>query len=516
MLRKTGKAAWISINFIRAQFLKTIRRPGRLVAIPMNLLRRLLVRAAAMLSFNLKRGGIFTDSATKLVAALASVDTEVHRHFEAGNALLDQGRPLEAMEHYEWCLKHTKEPLIFYIASACLLVGLGRSDDSLLLLKRANELRWDGVSPQFKKWRVLEGDFWATVFGHSALIDYVIKLGILEGRQPHDTILYLPAHLRLANGFLVDQWRPHMKVAEKPEDLPFSPAIVPKIRFDYAGPLLEDGNTSHLWEAAAKTYMRWYGEGRGPLLKLSDEVRDKGRAVLAKAGIPPDAWFVNLHMREIGSKQYHVQLHNVLNTNINAYFPAIEEVTRRGGWIVRLGDPSMTPMPPMPNVWDYCHSDVRSDWMDIFLCAEGRFLLGSSSGPAYVPPLYGVPSVLTNWWPPAQRPWHPQDLFLPKLYRMRNSGELLSLARSLSEPFGYCNAVDYLSSNFDVAVENNEPDYILSAVVEMFERLEGTVHYTSDDLELRARADRIYEAHRAYGMGILARDFLKAYRAILD
>lgn len=509
-----SNAANVAI-IVLTEIQKTFRRPGRIVAIPFYLALTLLQRPRRFL-------GPYYRKILVRIAALVGAGGDpapngyLQQDFVSANDLFDQNRPVEAMKYYERCLKNATEPLIFFLAAACQMVGLGRYNDAMVLLRRANELRWQGVSSDFKKWRVLDGHFWANVFGHSALIDYVIKLGIMEGRPSENTILYVPSDVVRANKFLIEQWRPHLRIVEAPEDLPFPEKFVAKIRYDYFGPLLEDGSTGQLWEVAAKTYKRWHDQGRQPLLSFPSDVREKGRATMKRAGIPADAWFVGLHMREIGSKAKHLLLHNVLNTQVTDYFPAIEEVTKRGGWVIRLGDPSMMPLPSMPNVWDYCHSSERCDWMDIFLCSQCRFLIGSSSGPAYVPPLYGVPSVLTNWWPPAQRPWHPHDIFMPKLYRSNRTGGLLSLADSLSEPFGYCNSTDYLSEKFHVTVQANEPEEISAAVIEMFARIDGTAQYSAEDLVLRERAERLYEASRAYGMGILARDFLRKYRSILD
>ena len=114
-----------------------------------------------------------------------------------------------------------------------------------------------------------------------------------------------------------------------------------------------------------------------------------------------------------------------------------------GGWVIRMGDPSMVALPSMPNVLDYCHSDLRADWMDVFIAAHCRFMIGTSSGPAYVPPLYGVPSVLTNWWPPAQRPWHPSTFSFQNGAQI-GDGRLLTLSETLREPFSYCHSLTYL------------------------------------------------------------------------
>ena len=88
------------------------------------------------------------------------------------------------------------------------------------------------------------------------------------------------------------------------------------------------------------------------------------------------AWFVPLHVREGTYDGRRAGLHGIHNAEMATYLPAIAEITRRGGWVIRMGDPGMSRMPPLPNVIDYCHSDLRADWMDIFIATQGRFMLG--------------------------------------------------------------------------------------------------------------------------------------------
>jgi putative glycosyltransferase (TIGR04372 family) len=498
------------------QSIKTLRRPARIVAagrylalriLQLSLVRHLLIvvsthpRLVPIHRFLLPRLG------PRLESAVALGD------FMRGAALLDQNRPLEAYMSLARCLERSTDPHHFFVGAVCLMVGLGRFNEAMSALARGNELRWQrarslGVANQGLRFLPA---IWHGAFGHMAEIDYVIKLGILEGRPREDTILYVAPGTAVANRFLLDQWRPHMRVVERAVDLPLPRAQLETLEYTLLGPRLDDGTTAARWPLAAETYRRWHAEGRRPLLTLGDETVRRGWSVLESVGVPRDAWFVALHVREAASKAQHAQLHNVLNARVEDYFPAIAEITRRGGWVIALGDPKMTPLPPLAQVLDYRHSRVRSEWMDIFLCAQARFFLGTSSGPAYVPPLYGVPGVLTNWWPHAQKPWHPTDIFLPKLYRRTPGGPFMTLAESLKEPFGYCNSTRYLSENQGVTVEDNDPEDIRLAVVEMFDRLAGRADTDMEASTLRARANEIYARNGINGMSELARDFLRRH-----
>ncbi len=238
----------------------------------------------------------------------------------------------------------------------------------------------------------------------------------------------MPRDSKIANRFLLQQMAARLRLVDDPADLPFSPSAVQALHYDYLGPRLPNGATTYFWEVASNTYKRWEQEGRGALFTLPADIKDLGWAALYGAGVPKDGWFVALHVREGTYDGRHAGMHGVHNANLATYMPAIAELTRRGGWVIRMGDPSMTPLPPLPNVIDYCHSDLRADWMDVFIAAQCRFMIGSGSGPVFIPPIYGVPSVITNWWPPAHRPLHAFDIFVPKMARRSLNGSYLTLS----------------------------------------------------------------------------------------
>jgi putative glycosyltransferase (TIGR04372 family) len=436
-----------------------------------------------------------------------------------GHQLLQLDRPAEAWPWFEEGLRCGHPPTDdLLIGAMCLYHGLGRFRDAMALLTRANEQGLEEariLGLDDGRYRVL-GSVWARHIGHIATLDYVIKLGLLEGRSREHTILYLPTGSPVANQFLLQQMAAHLRVISDPNDLPFDEAAVQILHYDYLGPRLPDRKTAYFWTIAAETQRRWHNSRRVPLLTLPPEIEARGWAALRGAGIPQGAWFVALHVREGTWDGRNAGLHGMLNADIATYEPAIAEITRRGGWVIRMGDPRMRRLRPTANVLDYCHSDLRADWMDVFLAARCRFMLGTSSGPAYLPALYGVPSVLTNWWPPAQRPWHSADLFIPKMLRHKADGRYLTLPETLAEPFSYCHSAHYLANVERVRVEDNDPGSIRAAVAEMLDRLEGG---TSADPELdilRAQADTIYGRCGALGMAQLAASFVKMHSYLLQ
>jgi putative glycosyltransferase (TIGR04372 family) len=447
------------------------------------------------------------------------VGTELGKAFcnGVGSSLFQNDRPLQAWQCLERSISAgnatTDE---YHLGAMCLYHGLGRYREAMSLLERANALGFVEVERRGLgklPYRILD-NVWARHIGHTATLDYVVRLGVLEGRERNDTILYLPPGSKVANPYLLQQIAGQLRIVDNPADLPFDASAVQALHYDYLAPRLPDGTTAYFWDLAGKTYERWLEQGKEYLLKLPGETVARGWTALHGAGVPPDAWFVALHVREAKWDERSTGAHGVLNANIETYMLAIAEITRRGGWVIRMGDPSMKPLPALPNVIDYCHSSLRADWMDIFIATQCRFMLGTSSGPAVIPGVYGVPMLLTNWWPPAQRPWHPSDIFIPKMMRRLTNGKYLTLRETLAEPFSYCHSRQYLAE-LGIGVEDNDPETIRAGVEEMLARLDADAGVGVEIADLRERADRIYRSHGVHGMGQLARDFLQRYRDLI-
>jgi hypothetical protein len=153
-------------------------------------------------------------------------------YFQVGSHLLQRSRPQAAWDRFESALQGATDPHHYFVAAVCLLHGLGRARDALSCFARASELNLQrtralGVSPM--RYRVLD-NFWTGNIGHTAGLDYVIKLGEQEGRNRNDTILYVAPGSIVANRCLVEQFRPHLRLIEHPADLPFDASAVPALR----------------------------------------------------------------------------------------------------------------------------------------------------------------------------------------------------------------------------------------------------------------------------------------------
>jgi putative glycosyltransferase (TIGR04372 family) len=146
--------------------------------------------------------------------------------------------------------------------------------------------------------------------------------------------------------------------------------------------------------------------------------------------------------------------------------------------------------------------------MDVFLCASGRFFLGSTSGLCYVPASFGVPCALTNWACMGITSAYGKDIFIPKLYWSETLGRYLTLEEAMSAPYGQVNNSRLLSA-LGVRLRDNAPEEIRDLAVEMLARLDGTINCDEADELLQAQFFELRNSCQAYGNSRIGRDFLR-------
>jgi putative glycosyltransferase (TIGR04372 family) len=283
------------------------------------------------------------------------------------------------------------------------------------------------------------------------------------------------------------------------------------LRFDTAKYATAIGGT-----AAYPAIQKQWGNRR-PLLSLRDEDAIRGEECLRQLGIPRGAWFVCVHNREEGWSPADEHLHSYRNSKLASYVPAMRAIVERGGWCVRVGDPSMSKLPAMRNVVDYAHHPLRADWMDLVLCARCRFFLGNTSGPFLLSSVFGVAVALANLIPlSVVLPFGRQDLGIPKLLRQRGTARLLTFEEILSTAAGnYRFASQYREAGLEI--RDNSPEEITELALEQLDCIEGRVVYTREDETLQSRFKALMKpGHYTYGSeSRVGRDFLRRYAGLL-
>ena len=319
--------------------------------------------------------------------------------------------------------------------------------------------------------------------GHLALdLDSYLKENRLLNRRVRPIYLWGEAGSSRsgvpANPALMGYWRKYIRIVPPGPLQRFLAAVR-----DRGGAVDDLADYAFNITVAARAYEiqgRW--NGQPPLLSLTSQDRERGQGILREMGLPDGAWFVCLHAREGGYSPADEHVHSYRNVDIASYDKAIADIIARGGWCVRMGDLSMSPIRPRTGVIDYALSRFKSDWMDIYLCASCRFFLGDNSGLFNLAGAFGRVAALTNTVPLVcgYSPYY-GHFSIPK--QMLRHGKSMTLAECFSDEVGRLR----LTHEFEkagISFLSNSSDEIAALSREVFGRLEGTIIYTAED-ELR-------------------------------
>ena len=201
-------------------------------------------------------------------------------------------------------------------------------------------------------------------------------------------------------------------------------------------------------------------------------------------GIAPDARLVCIHAREPGYKR-GVELHDVKpdsrddrtrNARIESYLRAVDDLVGRGYQVVRLGDPSMTPL-VHPGVVDLAISPGRTNLLEVYCLLRSAFIICGESAFGSVIYLTNTPILLVNATEPiAAYPVRAPGLFLPKTAVDKRDGRPLTTVELLGLD---CHRQFRDTRRF--LYVDNSPEQVRAAAQEMLDWVQG--RWTESDAQ---------------------------------
>jgi len=361
--------------------------------------------------------------------------------------------------------------------------------------------------------------------GNHYAIESLLKANQYGLRSARKPFLLLPENAQLRNPALFSYFEPHLHVVRDREAIQALKQLesVLTLPLGLGLPM----NDSFPFLDFAVNWAEVEREKQGlelALFHLSDQHRGMGMQALNHLGLPKDAWYVTLHVREPGyrGETRENTTENWRNANPLDYLKACEVVTRAGGWVFRMGDPSMTPLPPMAQVIDYALHEIRSDWMDVFLGATCRFFIATSSGPIIIPMIFGKPVLFTNSNGFVEyyglRRHH---LYLPRWVKKTKSGSLLTFQEYMLPPTStLCSMKGFRDAGLGWV--ENTPEELEAATMEMLERTDGGLPSTIPDNDLQRRFKALaetcglkYGGQAMKAFASISRDFIEHHADLL-
>jgi len=232
-------------------------------------------------------------------------------------------------------------------------------------------------------------------------------------------------------------------------------------------------------------------------LNLDKEYINLAQRILRQRGVPTSSWFAALHIRE-KSNELDARKSSVAN-----FIPAIKEITKRGGWVIRIGAHNMTPLPNLPNLIDLNIDSPENRLIHYFVLAQSRFLLGNLSGPMELAKAFGTPILTTNMVGIGKTMLKAPNgsLFLPKQW-IKN-GKRVSFEKLICSPEGFSDMDLKHRSRMGYQLLENTETEIRDIVIDFFDNNFDAIN------EEAIKLDSLRSHYKVIANGRIAPSYLK-------
>jgi putative glycosyltransferase (TIGR04372 family) len=248
------------------------------------------------------------------------------------------------------------------------------------------------------------------------------------------------------------------------------------------------------WEVVDK--YQWHNQIEdGYDLDFSDHKNKIAKSLLTDIGIDFSTWYVCVHVRESGFKS-DCGRREYRNSSVNNYIPAIKAITDAGGVVVRIGDPTMTPLPDLPNVIDYALSSKKSPLLDLYLMKHCWFFIGSGSGPDAIANLFIKDLLFVNMdhWMEFY-PLRKNNRGIHMHVYSKAHGRYLTFHEILSDDWKQQNIYGYIDDNYELT-QNTSEDIEMAVSEYLFCHVSNDFSLSQSQLDVNIR--RVSQSREIY------------------
>lgn len=366
------------------------------------------------------------------------------------------------------------------------------------IIKDQNNLK-DKEELEFRDLSIIEPSHIVCTLGHTLNLDSLIKSIRLNLASKQKLILPVSKYFqkKIVNRCLLKYWEKYIDIIYDEKQSNFYLKKLNNLRV-WDNVSIPCGEEDAIQYHSDSVYIqkKWEEKNYSPLLSLTQEHKERGFKNLEKIGISRNDWFVILHVRSHNTKKDNLE---ILNPDLHDYYPAIKEITKNGGWVIRIGDKTMEKLDPMDNVYDYAHSNLKSDWMDIFLMGSAKFMLGTSSGPSVVSHVFGVPIVMTNFSSLTSIYLGKKDIILLSKFFDLKTNQNLPYRKVAKLPYSWAYNKRWLRNHFNIATNFNSSNEIKIATSEMMHKLNNKKPLNiNEEYEIQKKFKKIFKESKNF------------------
>ncbi len=216
-----------------------------------------------------------------------------------------------------------------------------------------------------------------------------------------------------------------------------------------------------------------------------------GIKLLKKINIDKNDKIVTFYLRD---KAYNSLIfkennnfHDYRDSNAIDFQSTANYLSKNGYKVIRMGRHSQESLIEDENIFDYSFSDIRSDFLDIFISSVSNFFVTTNTGMETISThSFKKSGIIVNFLPYLNinfYKWVPYSILLPK--KIKRNNHLLTFEEIFSNSLcGYIDTNDYNKENLQII--NNSPVEILEATKEYINYKKfGKNFLNSKDLELQ-------------------------------
>ena len=237
-------------------------------------------------------------------------------------------------------------------------------------------------------------------------------------------------------------------------------------------------------------------------LDFTKEEEIYGKELLKRFGLKENDKFVCLAVRDEAYQQSKIpsrfrdwSYHNYRNHDIDDFVLGAEELTRRGYYVFRMGVVAKKPINSNnPKIIDYANSDLRSDFMDVYLGANCSFCVSTGYGFDEVPYVFGKPIAFLVLPIGELRTHSEKFLLTTKHHVLKKERRKLSFSEIFSHGLTY--AFDNkIYEKKGIELIDYKPEEIKDFIIEMSERLESKKELNYEDEKLQKTFKRLFKSN---------------------
>lgn len=230
-----------------------------------------------------------------------------------------------------------------------------------------------------------------------------------------------------------------------------------------------------------------------PHLNFTEDENKLGRDGLIKIGIPKDREFVCLNVRDSSYLDHALpwkqwDYHDYRDSNIRNYMEAANALTEKGYYVVRMGALVRDKLETKnPMIIDYAANGMRTDFMDVYLGAKCKFCISTSTGFDAIPVIFRRPVLYTDFTHiELFNSFVKKSMTLFKHHYLISEGRNMKISEILKSGVGRI----FYTTDYEfrgIKLVNNSPEELKDAVLEMDDRLSGTLDFSYEHLQKKLK-----------------------------